>query len=393
MPQTKTCTRCQEVKDVGEFGVDQKAPSGRRARCLVCVRDLWREKIEGSGERTAARRGWAPDHDMSHPTPEGFHVRGVSTLYGPDGEVRGQWVKTNKDQETRLEALREAMVGFAEPFRGLADPARVPELIDDDLLCVYPMGDPHIGMFSWARETGQDFDLKIAETNLVRAVDHLVDLAPPARRALVINLGDFFHADNPSNRTARSGNALDVDSRWPKVLGVGVRTMRRIIDRALERHQEVGVICEIGNHDDCSSIMLALCLAMYYERDPRVTVDTSPAKFHWVRHGKCLIGVTHGDTVKMDQLPGIMAADRASDWGETAHRFWYCGHIHHDRVREFPGVTVETFRTLAPADAWHSASGYRSGRDMKLDVLHREHGRVNRHIVGIDQIVGSGGGR
>lgn len=353
-------------------------------------------------ERRAASRGWSPASDMQKTTPEGYHVKGVSTYYGakkdasgevlrnPDGtavmEPRGQWVKTNKDADDRYAALLEAVQGIAEPFRGVADPTPAPLWTADDVLCVYPMGDPHVGMYAWARETGQSFDLALAEANLVAAVDHLVSLAPPSEEALLINLGDFYHSDTADNRTARSGNALDVDTRWSKVLEVGIRIMRRLIEKTLEKHARVHVINEIGNHDDHSAQMLALCLAAFFHREHRVTIDTSPAKYHWYRFGQNLIGVTHGDTVKPDKLGPIMATDRARDWGETDYRYWYTGHVHHDSLKEYPGCTVETFRTLAPADAWHKAAGYRSGQDMKLDVLHRRYGRVNRHVVGIRQV-------
>lgn len=339
----------------------------------------------GELERRAAAKGWAPGADMTKPQPDGFRVKGVSTLYRGDGSIAGQWVKTARDQN-RLEDLMDAVQGIAEPFRGLAAPAPCAPTHDTDLLAVYPMGDPHLGMFAWGRETGNDFDLVIAERNLVSAVDHLVDLAPAAEHALVINLGDFFHADSSANVTMRSHHALDVDTRWPKMLEVGIRTMRRIIDRSLEKHAHVTVICEIGNHDDHSAIMLALCLSNYYEREPRVTIDTSPAKFHFYRFGACLLGVTHGDTVKKEQLPGIMACDRAQEWGETLHRKWYTGHVHHDSLREYAGCTVESFRTLAARDAWHHGAGYRSERDMKVDIWHKTRGLETRHIVGIRQL-------
>jgi hypothetical protein len=337
-------------------------------------------------QRRAAQRGWSPTDDMTRTVPAGYHVKGVSTFYGADGEVRGQWVKSQRDQEHRLEVLLEAVADIAEPFRGAADPVSPPATTDDDLLCVYPMGDPHLGMHAWAAETGNTFNLKVAESSLVAAVDHLVGLAPRAKQCLIINLGDFFHADNTSSTTSRSGHALDTDTRWAKVLGVGIRTMRRCIDRALLKHERVGVICAIGNHDDHSAVMLSLCLAQYYEREPRVEIDTSPAKFHWYQFGATLIGVTHGDTVKAEKLGAVMACDQAKAWGETQHRYWYTGHVHHESAKEYPGVVVETFRTLAARDAWHHAAGYRSGRDMRLDVIHRRWGRVNRHIVGINQI-------
>lgn len=342
-------------------------------------------------QRRAATRGWSPGHDMTKTTPQGYSVKGVSTFYGPDGEVRGQWVKTKRDEEAKISAMLDALSTISHSFASAADPAPPPrEILDEDLMCVYPMGDPHLGMHAWAQETGQAFDVAIAERNLCAAVDHLVALAPRAKRALILNLGDFFHADSTA-ATTTAGTRVDVDTRWGKVLSVGIRAMRRCIDRALEKHEIVDVVCEIGNHDAGTSIMLALALAQFYEREPRVRVDVSPAKFHWIRFGKVLIGVTHGDTAKMKDLAEIMACDRAVDWGETVHRYFYTGHVHHDVVKELRGVTVESFRTLAPADAWHRGQGYRSGQDMKMDVIHSKFGKINRHIVGIHQLWDSQG--
>lgn len=318
--------------------------------------------------------------------PPGHVLKGASTLVNAEGQVLQQWIKTREDVSNRNESMMEALASIADAWKGKADPVARPEILDADLMCAVPMGDPHLGLYSWAEETGESFDLEQAESNLVGAVDHLVGLAPRAAHGLLINLGDFFHADNSSNQTMRSHHALDVDTRWAKVLGVGVRTMRRCIDRMLERFGDVTVICAIGNHDDHSSVMLATCLSQFYERDPRVTINTSPSKFHWHRFGSNLLGVTHGDTCKIEKLPGIMACDRAVDWGETQHRYWYTGHVHHDRMLDAPGCVVESFRTLAARDAYAAGAGYRSGRDLKLDVLHRRYGRINRHTVGIQQV-------
>lgn len=254
-------------------------------------------------KRRAAAKGWSPAHDMTKTVPDGFHVKGVSTYYGEDGKPRGQWVKSSKDQEHELAVLLDAIQGIAEPFKGKSRKVRVPRTTQKDLLAVYPMGDPHIGMFAWAKETGQDFDLGIAERNLVDAADHLIELAPPAHAGMVMNLGDMVHADGKSNTTS-AGTRLDVDTRWAKVVGVAIRTMRRLIDRALLKHRVVHVISKPGNHDEHTGLLLAMCLAMYYENNPRVQVDTTPDVFSYHRHGKCLIGVTHGNTVKPWDLPG-----------------------------------------------------------------------------------------
>lgn len=314
--------------------------------------------------------------------PNGHVIKGVSTYIGEDGEVKGQWVKTGNTQDDRQERLLTAV---REAFEQAPKVAKIkaPRRTAKALLAAYPMGDPHLGMYAWGEEAGDDFDLDIAEEQLVEAMRRLVECTPQAEVGLVVNLGDFFHADTSQNKTLRSGNILDVDTRWAKVLRTGVRAMRACIEAALAKHRRVHVINEIGNHDEHTSQMLTLALSLLYERNPRVTFDESPSRFHYYRFGKTFIGVTHGDTVKPQSLPGLMATDRPRDWGATTHRYWLTGHVHHQRVFEEPGCLIESFRTLAARDAWHSASGYRSGRDMQAIVFHEEYGEIERHRMDI----------
>jgi len=333
----------------------------------------------------AASRGIAPEHDMTHATAPGFHVRGVSTLYTGGAPV-AQWVKTQADREKQTEALLDAVREIAEPFR-LRAPKCATRTHRDDLLSVYVAGDPHIGMYAWDAETGGgNFDLELAESTLCRAVDRLVSVADPSERALIVSVGDLTHYDGMVARTARSGNALDADGRYARMVSVAMRSVRRCIETALTKHRHVSVICQQGNHDEATSLVLAIALSEIYRDEKRIGVDTSPNPFHYSRFGKNLIGVTHGDRTKLPELPGIMATDRPEDWGATTHRRWITGHVHHDQTKEYPGCIVETFRTLAPRDSWANASGYRSGRDMRCITLHREHGELVRHTVGIGQI-------
>lgn len=319
--------------------------------------------------------------------PLGYHLKGVSTLINKEGHVAQTWVKTQKSMEDPQAILDAFQIAVAERDIKVAP---VIELLEkhhnEDLLTVIPIGDSHFGLLSWNEETGENFNLDIAEVNLFSAIDKLVSLAPSSDEALIVNLGDFFHADNNSARTERSGNQLDVDSRWAKVLRVGIRVMVRCIDRALEKHKKVTVVNLVGNHDNHTSLMLSLCLDHYYRNTPRVTVDISPNPFHWFEFGKCLFGMVHGDMTRPEKLPGIMAHDQAEAWGRTIFRYFLCGHVHTQKVIEYPGVLVETFRTLAARDAWHNASGYRSGRSIVCDVYHKNHGRICRHEIGISQL-------
>jgi hypothetical protein len=106
----------------------------------------------------------------------------------------------------------------------------------------------------------------------------------------------------------------------------------------------------------------------------------------YFRFHNTLIGVTHGDKVKAEALPLLMAAERKQDWGETSHRVWITGHVHHTSVKEFVGCTVETVNTLAARDAWHAEKGYLSDRNMKAIIHHRQNGEVARNTVSVEML-------
>jgi hypothetical protein len=321
--------------------------------------------------------------------PEGHAVAGVSTLVSGDGHMLAQWVKTRKETESQEELIKRL---FAElpttvPARAgsipkPATPAR------DDLMAVYPLGDPHVGLLAWKKETGADFDLKICEDLMVGAMRDLVLRGPRTKRAMVLNLGDFYHFDTSAQRTTKGEHTLDVDGRSPKVLAVGLRIMYTLIDAALEHHDEVLVDCRIGNHDGHTSLMLSLALGAHYRNEPRVVIPPTIRHRAYYEFGKVMIGTTHGDRAKGQDLESLMAAEEPEMWGRTRHRYILCGHIHHSVVKEYRGCKIESFRTLAGRDGWHASSGYVSGRDMHRIVYHADHGEISREIVNVSALLG-----
>lgn len=376
-----TARQLDYIKAVEKHGSNNKAAKalgvGRRSVDISLKRLVAR----------VARQGHSPDHDMTHTTPDGFHIKGVSTNYGADGQIKQQWVKTNIDRERQNELIQEAIHELSrdlpklKPVKTLKSKA-----YSKDIMAVYPLGDPHIGMLSWGEETGQDWDLDLAEKAFGGVFDRLIKTSPQCEQCTIVNLGDYFHYDNMDGVTSRSGHSLDVDSRFGRMVKVGVRIMRRMITAALEHHKAVHVINATGNHDDTSSIFLNIALANIYENEPRVTIDDKSTPIHYMQFGKSAFGVHHGHSIKMQALPAVMAADEPKMWGDTEYRYFYTGHIHHDSMKEYPGCKVESFRTLAAKDAYAAWGGYRSLQDSKCIVLHREYGEVERHTVNLNMI-------
>ena len=340
-------------------------------------------KYDGAGNiqqywNKTKQEGRPPDEVVHLPDPK--TITKLSTLYDQEGNVTQQWIAEKPDAIAQVHIWEEFAKALAEDLPR-AEPIKGPSHTADELMSCYPVGDHHMGMLSWDKETGDDYDLKIGEELLIGAIDHLVKSSPDATYGTVVFLGDFMHYDGFDAVTPTHGNILDSDTRFPKMVRASIRTMRYLIDRALQKHGEVHVVVEIGNHDLASAIFLMECLDNIYENDPRVTVDTSPMHYHYFTHGKCLVGVHHGHGVKMQDLPLIMATDQPENWGESEYRYWWTGHVHHDQAKDFKGVKVESFRILPPKDAYAAQKGYRSMSDMKSILLHSEFGEVARHTV------------
>lgn len=335
--------------------------------------------------KKAAIQGYSPQHDMTRTVPEPFIVRGVSTYYNKDGKPSGQWVKSRVDDSALEQIVRDSIASLVEGVRGLSPIVEKPQYSNDDLLCVYPMGDPHFGLKAWQSDAGDNFDLKIAEDLTCSAIDRLIASAPNAKTAILLNLGDMFHSDNQRNVT-NSGHQLDVDSRWAKIQQVGLKAMIYCLHRLLEKHEKVVFRINRGNHDGHSSYALALMLSCYFDKEPRIDIDLSPATMWYYEFGNVLIGSTHGDTIKGKDILSIMASDVPKMWGNSTHRYCYIGHVHHHDAKEYQGGIVEYFRTLAARDAWHQGQGYRAGRDMRLIVLHKQHGEIERHTCDIGML-------
>jgi hypothetical protein len=370
-PDWATETQWRAVKALEEHGSARGAE-----RALGLARDAIGHPVRRY-QKEAARRGHAPGH-FNDGVPPGYRM-GKVTVQRRQEDGTYTWERMSPDAEAqaeRLHAIRDVML--ADIPR--ADPTAPPVYANDDLLTVYPQGDPHAGLYSWREETGQAFDLAEYERVTKAAIDRLVASAAPAANALFIDLGDSLHADNNASRT-KSGHHLDTHGRHAEVVRSVIRCKRYHIARMLERHAHVTVRVNPGNHDGVTALMLAEMMALIYENEPRVTVATSPNPYWFHGFGANLIGTTHGDGAKGKDLPLLMAVDAPALWLASEHgsRVWFVGHVHHKDVKDYPGVTVEYCRTLAAPDIWSHASGYRSKRDMQAVTYHRVDGEVERH--------------
>lgn len=349
-----------------------------------------RRSLEVILQKAILQQNTVPEH-MDDQVPAPLHVKGTSVMYGKDGTRRLHWVKTDRDKENLYNDLVTSMKDLAQELPKFSKLPRESKTVDPNLIAVYPLGDPHIGLLTYAPEVGQNWDLKIAEKVFFPLFEKLVLRAPPSDECLIIDLGDFWHYDGMEQKTMRSGFSVDADGRPSKMIQVGYRILLTMIRLALRIHKKVNVKIMPGNHDDLGSIFLRVSLYHIFEDEPRVNVDLSPNVFQYFSWGKNLFGIHHGDKCKMAQLPMVMAADQPKRWGESKFRKWFIGHFHNDQShtfngKELQGCTAEIFRTIIATEGYAHEAGYRSDQDGKVLIFHKEYGEVERYTVNISQV-------
>ena len=275
------------------------------------------------------------------------------------------------------EAVAERVRSALEGMKAVPEiPA--PHYVEDDLCTLYPISDVHLGMLSWARETGEDYSTDIASDRLVSWIGRCIAAAPPSRTAIILDNGDLTHADDNTSQTPASKHALDVDTRHFKTLDVAVEALAYAIELALKKHQNVLFRILPGNHNRESYLCVMFALAERFRNNPRVRVQKVPGEFFVHEFGKVLIAAHHGDKAKADRMVHYLADEYAEIWGRTRHRFLFTGHLHHHKSQDIGGVQWEQLRAVTARDAYAVSHAYTARAQLQAITYDRNKGEVSR---------------
>lgn len=351
----------------------------KAAKALGVCAGTVQNALEGL-KKKASIHGYSPEHDMTKVVPDPFKVKGISTYYNKDGKPSGQWVKSTLDEQKAQLIMQEALEAMKEDIPRLA-PLPSPPQTNHQLCNCYVITDYHLGMLSWKEETGEDWDIKIAENLLVRWFEQAITQSPNAHQAIFAQLSDFLHFDGMDAVTPASKHLLDVDTRFAKLVRSAIRILRIVIDMLLRKHEKVHIIMADANHDPVSQIWLREWFAVLYEYEPRVSVDKSPNPYNAFEWGKTALFFHHGHKRKVANVSEVFAGQFREMFGRTKYAYAHMGHLHSIDVKENNLMIVEQHRTLAPPDAYAARGGWLSGRDAKVITYSTEYGEVSRITI------------
>lgn len=327
------------------------------------------------------KKGVGHGGDVTRLVPDGYKIKGTSTLTDEFGNTKLQWVKTDTDAERQYELMKAAVEGLCSE---ISPAVRVPptkKKQNDNLLNLYTVSDFHLGMLAWADETGDDWDMNLAEDLFARWFDAAFQQAPDAATGVINLLGDFAHFDSLDAVTPASGHVLDADTRYQKLVRYMIRMVRRVVNMALVKHKIVKLVIVQGNHDESGMIWLAEMFHTLYDNEPRVLVDTSADVYKMIQHGKTTLFFHHGHKCRFDAIEPVMIAKFRKAFGESEYSYAHVGHLHHQKIVESRNMTVEQHRTLAAKDAYASRGGWMSKRSANVITYSADFGEVGRITI------------
>lgn len=367
----ETLDRIQEaINAVNEYGSQRAA-----AKALGIPRSTFNDLM-----RKAAKTG--KDGLAIKSIPPGNSIKGVSTLYDADGNVKQQWIKS-KPNEISIEDLAEYFKEAFRDYEGASSIVKSPLNTNSSILTIYPIADLHIGMLAWGAESGVDWDMKIAEDVILQTYAQIIASSQPSEECWLLNLGDYFHLNDSKNATPGNGHLLDVDSRYQKIIYTGARIMLKLIDMAREKHKIVRVRNTKGNHDLDATVALNVGLHMLYSNERSVIIEDSPKQLWARRFGNNLIGGFHGHTAKSQRAAMSLADEYRNDWGNTRYSTLYHGHFHQEKAEQHGTVRVIGLPTLAARDEYAASSMYGSYRAAMSITWHETRGEIGTNRVNL----------
>jgi len=252
------------------------------------------------------------------------------------------------------------------------------ELSKDAKLLVIDPADVHIGKLADAFETGKEYNSQIAVQRVKEGVQGILNESSGHKidKILFVGGNDILHTDTPK-RCTTSGTPQDTDGMWYRNFMMAKDLYIDVLEKLIAV-ANVHFVFNPSNHDYTNGFFLANVIETYFKNCKNITFDCSIAHRKYFRYHNNIIGTTHGDGAKQNDLPLLMATE-SGVYSECTKRYIYIHHIHHKVSKDYPGVTIESLRSPSEADSWHSRNGYEhSPVAIEGFIHHKEYGQISR---------------
>ena len=283
-----------------------------------------------------------------------------------------------KPEEKKFKDLTQTLISDLQDYAPKFIELQRVENKDSYLLVLDP-ADIHIGKLCSSFESGETYNNQVAVQRVLEGVRGILTKVSSFHidKILFIGGNDILHIDNPQ-RTTTSGTPQDTDGMWHSNFLIAKQLYVDVLEILLTV-ADVHFTFNPSNHDYANGFFLSQVIETYFKNCKNITFDCSIAHRKAFKYHTNLIGTTHGDGAKQQDLPLLMAVEFSNYWAETKHRYIYTHHVHHKTSKDYAGITVESLRSPSGTDSWHHRNGYQHAPKAVEGFLHsKEYGQIAR---------------
>lgn len=282
-----------------------------------------------------------------------------------------------RNLEDTFDNLSKALLSDLKAYIPKYDKIVYEDKKDAHLLVIDP-ADVHIGKLCSAFEVGETYNNQIAVQRVLQGIKGILNKVKgfDIDQIKLIIGNDILHIDSPKRQTT-SGTPQDTDGMWHTNFIIAKQLYVDVIE-ILMQIAPVHVTYNPSNHDYTHGFFLAQVIETHFNKSENVTFDTSIAHRKYYTYFDNLIGSTHGDGAKTENLALLMAHE-SKDWSNCKHKYIYTHHLHHKVSKDVMGVCVETLRSPSGTDSWHHRNGYQHAPKAIEGFLHHKYnGQIAR---------------
>lgn len=227
------------------------------------------------------------------------------------------------------------------------------------------IADLHLGKYSNPKETGQSYNIEKSKRIFLECVKQLVNKGKKMGfdSVLLVLGSDYFNSDTMMNTTTK-GTFQDEHEIWQARFDSGVELATESINYLAQVTDDLKVVIIPGNHDKQTSFYMGKVLEGLYKNTPFIQIYNTYNNRQYIKYGQNLIMLTHGDEIKIKDLPLLMATEKSEMWSNTKYREIQIGHLHTRKSYDFmnyeehKGVLVKQLMSPTATDSWHKSKGF-----------------------------------
>ena len=251
-----------------------------------------------------------------------------------------------------LDGVKELMKKEITPYTLKEAPVNK-ELNPDKMMEFCPV-ELHMGKLSNDDETGENYDIKIAQRIFEDIVQKTCQLQKEKKcnKLLVVVGSDFFNSES-DNCTSNNKIPQQNDTRFRKLYITGSQLYIKALLTFRNLFNEIEVRLCPGNHARATEFYMYYSLLCRFHNDDVITFVEDYKDTQAIRWGKCAIFYNHGDA-DLKRTIKSMPAEFYDIWGKTIYRELHLGHLHKEvTVDDDGGMITRRIGSPCATDAWH----------------------------------------